>query len=360
MPHHATARRRAHWALVCLAVLSCSGCSLLAYEGYEDYFATPAVANPLSCKLLKASDYAYQVNSTGPITDPSLAKLLDESGEGYGVASGGQGQTDTDRDAAYVWHSGGEVIIVFRGTLPYPTGGQGSADQQALSVEDWLNDADYSAQPDPDLGTVHRGFLDAFDNLWPGILQQLKAWAAAGKLPADVKVYMTGHSKGGALARLAALKLSAGKELPVTQVDTFGAPRVGGADFAARYSAAKLDDNRYENDLDVVPHVPLDAEEQELLPLLQKIMSLSGKQPGNYVSVGQLHFIKSDGTIITPAGTSEERQLDATRLATFGSLLLGSSQDAMETIVAAHSLGDLSKSDPSRYFQAVCGAPPKP
>jgi hypothetical protein len=207
---------------------------------------------------------------------------------------------------------------------------------------------------------VHKGFLDSFNNLWPGIQKQIRAWQKAYKLSANAQVYVTGHSKGGAIARLAALKLKADKLLPVTEVDTFGAPRVGGPSFAAKYAAAGLTDNRYENDDDLVPHVPFDQQELAEMPLLQKLMSLGGNQPGDYVSVGQLHFIKQDGTIINLADASAEAQLDDTRMAEFGQLLLNSPDDASKTIVAAHSLGDLSKTDSSRYFQAVCGAPPKP
>ena len=351
---------RLSWRLfLLLPALFSAGCTFLAYEGYEKYIATPPVANPLSCKLLKASAYAYQVNATGPITDPTLSKLLDESGEGYGVISGGQGQSDTDRDAAYVWHSADEVIIVFRGTLPYPAG-SGDQGAQQLAIQDWLNDADYASDTDPDLGTVHRGFRDAFYNLWPGMLKQIKVWQAAGKLGPQVKVYVTGHSKGGALAMLGALKLKADKLLPVTEVDSFGAPRAGGADFAARYGAAAIPHNRYENDGDVVPHVPLSQAELALLPLLQHVMALTGNQPGNYVSVGQLRFIKDDGSLISPKDADEEADLDETRIADFGPLFLGSAKDAMDTIVSAHSLGDLSASDSSRYFQAVCGTAPTP
>ena len=359
MPHHTIACRPAHWVLVCLAALSCSGCSVLAYEGYENYIAAPAVANPISCKLLKASAYSYQVNATGPITDPSLNTLLGENGEAYGVVNSSQGMTDQDRDAAYVWHSYDEVIIVFRGTLPYPPGGAFDAAQQ-LSFQDWVNDADYAAQPDPDLGLVHKGFLDSFENLWPGIEKQIRSWRATYKLSTNAVVYVTGHSKGGAIARLAALKLKADKLFPVAEVDTFGAPRVGGPSFAAKYGAVGFTDNRYENDDDLVPHMPFDQQELSEMPLLQRLMSLGGNQPGDYVSVGQLHFIKQDGTLISPADADAEASLDETRMAEFQQLILNSPEDAGKTIVAAHSLGDLTKSDSSRYFQAVCGTPQKP
>ena len=243
MQSQLSARRAGSGILFCLLTcLSATGCSLLDAAGLTDSgsqpvaaSAQPAVENPLACKLLKASAYAYQVNTTGPISpDTALAGLLGETGEAYGVAAGGVSQTDTNRDAAYLWLSGNEVIIAFRGTVPY-SNADSAAQQRA--IQDWLNDADFAPQTDPELGQVHQGFRDAFYNLWPGIQQQIKLWQTAGKLGPQVTVYITGHSKGGALAMLAALKLRVEKLLPVTEVDTFGAPRVGGADFASRYAA---------------------------------------------------------------------------------------------------------------------------
>lgn len=361
--HKRLTHRLLGWISLCiLTLLMMSGCSLLDAAGLTDSgsqpvsaSAQPAVANPLACKLLKASAYAYQVNSTGPISpDTTLAGLLGETGEAYGVASGSAGQTDSDRDATYLWLSGNEVIIAFRGTVPYTKGDDAAAQQRVL--QDWLNDADFAPQTDPELGQVHKGFRDAFYNLWPAIQQQIKSWQAAGKLGPQVNVYVTGHSKGGALAMLAALKLRADKLLPVTEVDTFGAPRVGGADFATRYAAQGINGYRYENQDDVVPHVPLNQMELTILPLLERVITLSGNQPGDYVSVGKLHYIDSDGGIVSPADAAAEADLDTKRLTEFGGVLLStSSQDVMDIVIGAHELGDLSASDKSRYFQAVCG-----
>jgi len=347
-----------HTAISLLALAAC-GCSLLGQvdlgdESQPAVAAQAAAATPLACKLLKASGYAYQVNANGPITpDSTLAGLLGESGEAYGVASGDPKQTDSDRDAAYLWLSGQELIIAFRGTLPYNSAA-GDPDAQALSLEDWLNDADFAPQADPELGQVHKGFSDSFYALWPGIQGEIKAWQAAGKVGPGTQVYVTGHSKGGALAMLAALKLRADKLTPVTEVVTFAAPRVGGADFAARYAAAGIDGLRYENQDDVVPHVPPNQQELTLLPLLQRIITVSGNQPGNYVSVGRLDYITADGSIESPPDAAAEATLDTQRLTEFGVLLVQSPQDVMNTVIAAHLLGDLMPTDSSRYYQAVC------
>ncbi len=333
-----------------------SGCGLLpTTSSLGSFNPEPAAANVLGCKLLKASAYAYEVNSTGQIQpDTGVATLLGESGDAYGVSSS-IGQTDSDRDAVLMWLSDSELIIAFRGTLPFKSSGQQGSTDQSLIIQDWLNDADFTPQTDPQLGPVHSGFKNSFDNLWPGIVQQIKAWQAAGKLGPQTKVYITGHSKGGALAMMAALELRLNNLLPVTEVITFAAPRVGGAEFAAKYTAQNILDYRYENQDDLVPHVPLDKQELQILPLIEQVLGLNGQQTGDYVSVGQLRYITVGGDIISPVDAAAEANLDDTRMAEFGSLLLKQHQEAIDTIINAHAIGDMSKSDTSRYYQAVCG-----
>jgi hypothetical protein len=315
--------------------------------------ALPAVKSPLGCKLIKASAYAYDIGKTGPITDTALPALLGEQGEGYGVASAATDTQDGNRDAGYVWHSGNELIVAFRGTLPYSTGDQQTS-QEMLSIEDWINDANARPAADPDLGQVHGGFEAALQSVWPGLMQQIKTWQAAGKLSATPTVYVTGHSKGGALAMLAAVKLKAAK-LPVTEVDTFGAPRAGGTDFAAKY--AGINGIRYENEDDLVPHVPLNTLELSLAPLLRRVIDLQGAPSGDFVSVGKLRYIDSDGGIQTPADAATEDGLEKGRLEEFAPLIFDSAQDISDTLIGAHSIGDMSATDDSRYFQAVCGKP---
>jgi hypothetical protein len=315
--------------------------------------AQPAVKDPLGCKLIKASAYAYDIGKTGPITDPTLSALLGEQGEGYGVASAATDTQDGNRDAGYVWRSGDELIVAFRGTLPYTSGDQQTS-LEMTSIEDWINDANARPTVDPDLGQVHGGFEAAFQAVWPGLMQQIKSWQAAGKLGNNPKVYVTGHSKGGALAMLAAVKLKAAK-LPVTQVITFGAPRVGGTDFAAKY--AGIDGIRYENDDDLVPHVPLNDLELDLAPLLRRVIDIQGSPKGDFVSVGKLRYIDSDGGIQTPADAAAEDDLEKSRLEEFAPLIFDSPQDIADTLIGAHSIGDMSATDDSRYYQAVCGKP---
>jgi hypothetical protein len=333
-----------------LCLISCLPITAFAATAVAPVAAVPNVKDPVGCKLIKASAYAYGINKTGPITDATLPALLGEQGEGYGVQSAGTDAQDGGRDAGYVWRSGDELIVAFRGTLPY--GGEQDSSKQMTFIEDWLNDANAKPAADPDLGSVHGGFEQALQAVWPGLMQQITAWQKAGKLSANPKVYVTGHSKGGALAMLAAVKLKAAK-LPVTQVETFGAPRVGGADFAKKY--AGIDAIRYENDQDLVPHVPLNALELTLAPLLRRVIDIQGAPQGDFTSVGKLRYVDSDGSIVSPADAAAEDDLEKSRLAEFGSMIFNSPSDIADTLVQAHLIGDMSAGDQSGYYQAVCG-----
>ena len=96
---------------------------------------------------------------------------------------------------------------------------------------------------------VHAGFYDAFQK----IERQLHARLAAQNR--DIPIYLTGHSLGGALALVAAAAFGGSDELGdrIAAVYTFGAPRVGGAEFPVIVKAPHY---RVVNRGDVVPLVP--------------------------------------------------------------------------------------------------------
>jgi len=79
--------------------------------------------------------------------------------------------------------------------------------------------------PASDIGT-HRGFARALEPVWDEVREVVVASAQP--------VIFTGHSLGAALAVLAALRAAELGHAPLA-VYTFGSPRVGGIDFAARY-----------------------------------------------------------------------------------------------------------------------------
>jgi hypothetical protein len=94
-------------------------------------------------------------------------------------------------------------------------------------------------------GKVHHGFADSWE--------ELRSWVQV-HTPMEIPVEVTGHSLGGALATLAAASLAANR-WRVMPVYTFGAPRVGDAEFTAGVDNL-VDVWRVVNDIDPVPHVP--------------------------------------------------------------------------------------------------------
>lgn len=104
------------------------------------------------------------------------------------------------------------------------------------------------------------------------------------------KLFITGRSKGGALALFAAARLKREFGITPAAVYTFEAPRAGTVDFARRYAELGIAIFRFENRGDIVPHMPPEADETEILaaPGLPAL-TVSWWDP--YVAVGQLGFI---------------------------------------------------------------------
>jgi triacylglycerol lipase len=107
------------------------------------------------------------------------------------------------------------VIVAFAGTDP-------------LSLANWISDFD--AHLDATTGTAE-GYEVAASVVWPELKQLLEQC-----VPPGGKVFVTGHSLGGALAALIARRI--GTELPagVDAVYTFGMPRPGSKAFADQYN----------------------------------------------------------------------------------------------------------------------------
>ena len=98
-------------------------------------------------------------------------------------------------------------------------------------------------------GKIHRGFKNAIDHVRDRIDE-------ARQTDPDRRIYVTGHSLGGALAVLWAASQS---EHPkrIAGVYTFGAPRVGTSAFARCYDELfKERTFQFQNRLDMVPKVP--------------------------------------------------------------------------------------------------------
>ena len=97
---------------------------------------------------------------------------------------------------------------------------------------------------------VHRGFRDYADAiLKEGILEFFVDYI---KSHPDEKIYITGHSLGGAISMMVAVKLAdAGADMENIKVVTFGAPAIGNKNFAEKYKD-KIDLTRIVMDSDIV------------------------------------------------------------------------------------------------------------
>jgi hypothetical protein len=139
---------------------------------------------------------------------------------------------------------------------------------------------------------------------------------------------VTGHSKGGALASLAAIRLLRAEGIAPTAVYTFASPRTGDAPFANFYNSMIMSDWRFENTDDIVPHLPPSLAVLGLLSQIEpRLKNLTVKE---YRAVGTLEFINWKGLLV-----GNSLILDAERLTSFLELL---AKQEIEKIVEDHSI----------------------
>jgi hypothetical protein len=274
--------------------------------------------------LLCASGAAYDVvadQATLPL-DPTDVYL---TGAGFLRPPVGLVGGPLAIDACLVGEIADGFVVAFRGTLPLDL-------HSIPDLRDWLNDV----QADPISvagfpGSIHAGFSNALAVLLPKILVELANQQAASASPGR-PVYVTGHSKGGAVAALAAWSLIQAGITP-TKVVTFAAAKPADATFSAAYNATGIVHARYEFGDDIVPHLPLSdggfLDVLSHLPVIGKQYTVLNRF--DYQPVGSLLYIENNGVII--ADTSWLRSQRDLSLA----MLVLKGQFAQ--IAADHSLG---------------------
>ncbi|KAK6130457.1 hypothetical protein DH2020_035795 [Rehmannia glutinosa] len=138
------------------------------------------------------------------------------------------------------------TVIAFRGT-------------QESSIQNWVEDLYWKQldidYPGVDGAMVHHGFYTAYHNtsLRPGVLNAVQK---AKEIYGNIKIIVTGHSMGGAMAAFCGLDLRLSLGEKNVQVMTFGQPRIGNAAFASYFNQIVPDTIRVTNDHDIVPHLP--------------------------------------------------------------------------------------------------------
>jgi hypothetical protein len=151
------------------------------------------------------------------------------------------------------------IVIAFRGTLQPFFGGR--HDGWAVLL-DWLNDGLSLCVERPDYpGGVHMGFAASMDRLWEdeaGCAGLRSAVLHLLRQGARRHLFVTGHSKGGALANLFAWRAAAEPDWADmgVSVATIAAARAGNAAFAHAYDRSRIVCLRYELEGDPVPHLP--------------------------------------------------------------------------------------------------------
>jgi len=296
---------------------------LSANQQNEEPFMT---ASSLPCRLICASNLAYQVSTNGPLTPSPLPDYA----AGAGLIGKAVGFIDSLAvHACLVGTFQDGVFISFRGTLAIDDPNH----SLQLRIRDWVNDFRARLVESPNIpGKVHEGFLDGLNSLWDGAKKEAERQLAL--LGAGSKLFITGHSKGGGIAPLAAVRWFQETGTKPTTI-TFEAPKVGNEDFQSGVATAGLEIHRYEYQDDFVPHVPPSS---RLLTMLQSFIGedFSVLDDHNYQHVGQLHFIDSNNVIRTPTNVVEEFLLNSERLTSIARLILGKKLDQ---IIEDHRIG---------------------
>lgn len=239
------------------------------------------------------------------------------------------GRKDIDR--ALIGRIEEGILLAFRGTLaPFVKDAHGSGQV----VNDWANNAEFVSRQNAFYpGRVHRGFAESVDGLWGQIAPAIEKLIVPGGRNA---LFVTGHSKGGALAVLAGWRALGidGLERPI-RVATIAAARAGNEAFRAAFQAHPgLSCRRYEVLLDIVPLVPAGADTPNWAkPLIAAVWPNLGDN--NYVGVGTR----------VPAAIGLMDRLRALRHY-FGAFGMGGLKgDYLPLLAAAHSIGPQSDYD---------------
>jgi hypothetical protein len=247
--------------------------------------ATPT-ASALDARLMYASQCAYLIREAGLLQPDEASPYFERAGFLRPPATFVAGPKKIN--ACLVGTTVDGVVLAFRGSLGLTT-------PSVPALLDWINhfNAELIAAKDMP-GRVHAGFLGSLDTLWEDIQAEVtKQLAHAGP---GARLLITGHSKGGSIATLAAFRFHRAGLTPT--VATFAAPKTGDREFAQAYNAV-LQNTRYEHADDIVPHLPLSANFLGMLTALPLVDRRFGELPRfDYEHVGTLRFINWSGQLV--------------------------------------------------------------
>ncbi len=285
----------------------------------------------LTLRLLAAARHAYEITGDGPVADtgsPRPYALVGYIAPPQGFRAGMDNQ-----DGGFVASIPEGVLVSIRGTTP-PSMLARSPKQVII---DWACDALAALTPPGGTppgfpGRVHFGFYKSFMRLWQVLGPAIHDHVSTHPLGSQARLYVTGHSKGGAVCALVAWRLKVDfPQLRIT-VRAFAPARVGDARFAAAYNRTIADHVRYEYDDDVVPHLPLATHLAAELGVPKVAAALLSLVDPGYGQVGALGYIMADGSIAadTPSLTAERAAGLIERFRTV---------EGCKYVVACHAIG---------------------
>jgi hypothetical protein len=138
--------------------------------------------------------------------------------------------------AGYVAFLDETAVVVFRGTIP-------------SDFPNWLTNLDTRSEK-TDHGNVHAGFWSAYGSMHEQLTKVLKAKKTK-------RIWITGHSLGGAMAAICSYRLSTIENLEIAGLMTFGQPKVGSKAFCDHMESQLAGRVVYfVNETDMVTRIP--------------------------------------------------------------------------------------------------------
>jgi hypothetical protein len=240
---------------------------------------------PIQCRMLTASTTAYDVDVNGRLTAPKAPYLGTTQWIGQPtIINGGRHNINT----ILIGETVDGLVISFRGTI-LPSLSLSSVSPVVL---DWLQDL--NMDPTEIVGkmpagaAVHKGFWNSVDSIWTNLVQAVRK-------STSTRMYITGHSKGGAAAIIAAYRLAREENRYATGVYTFAGARAGNEAWVNSFPK-NIPVIRYEFQGDLVPLLPPNfkgsADRWNHLPSLKQLF-----HNADFAPLGTLQFINRNGKV---------------------------------------------------------------
>jgi hypothetical protein len=251
----------------------------------------------LSQRLLAAAHHANSIVGDGPVAPYQTANPNappDSRCVGYVTPPVGREANLARTHAAFVATIAEGIVVSLRGTVPYDP----QAGPTVQFVADWFNDAAAFLLPTPPPlavrfpGRVHTGFYAAFCDVWSELAHVIDDVVRAN--PGLRRIYVTGHSKGGAMCPLMAWTLRYRFPRHHIVVRSFAAARIGNRTFARAYRRAITHHVRYEYGIDVVPHLPVRTALAGTLGVSADFAAALTQLDPGYDDVGSLLYVRDD------------------------------------------------------------------